>query len=254
MKLLNEKRFSSFLSIIFHVLLIFLLLSLSNKKVKEKKYNLIEIGFAGSIASNSPGSPSNGSVNLRHISLPANSPKIHIKRKEKAIFKIHKVIKSSAKEIKTKKVNTGNENSGKTKSSLNTEAAENLGGISGSSENGNGQNGSGLPKMGTPENENIYHVAVDQMPVPVGGIESIDTKVFYPPLAKAKNITGTVYVQAFIDENGIVRKALIIKGLGYGCNRSAIKAVEGTTFRPGLLNGVPVKVQITVPVSFGKQQ
>jgi TonB family protein len=59
-----------------------------------------------------------------------------------------------------------------------------------------------------------------------------------------------VYVLAYIDENGYVRKTVLIKGIGYGCDQSAIRAVGETRFSPGILKGVQVKVQLTIPVTF----
>ena len=260
MKLLNVKSFSSLLSVIFHIVLFVLIFFLFNQKSKSTSYKLIEIGFAGSVPSNSPGSPGSG-INEAHSPLPPENPKKNnIKKIEKAKPKIKKVSEISRKEKSSKKKDTKKEddeaaanNSTGTSSSGKTIGTPGNG-SPGNGGSGNGQNGSGLPKKGTPENEQIYYVAVDQMPVPYGGMASINAKAFYPPQAKANKISGTVYVQAFIDEYGKVRKLMVIKGIGYGCDQSAMRAVKETTFQAGLLHGVPVKVQMTVPVSFGSQQ
>ncbi len=97
---------------------------------------------------------------------------------------------------------------------------------------------------------NIYLVAVDEMPEPYGGIQSILSKVVYPPEAKASGITGTVYVLAFIDEAGNVRKTLLAKGIGGGCDEAAINAVKKTRFKPGKHKGENVKVQMHIAVPF----
>ncbi len=106
----------------------------------------------------------------------------------------------------------------------------------------------GVPLFSKPKEE-IYLVAVDEMPEPLGGIDAINSKVIYPSQAKQKGITGTVFVLAFIDEHGVVRKTMLTKGIGYGCDEAAMSAVSRTRFRPGKQNGVPEKVQMQIPVS-----
>ncbi len=104
-----------------------------------------------------------------------------------------------------------------------------------------------------PINENDYFVAVEEMPEPIGGIIAIQSKIKYPEIAKRAGIEGKVYVQAFIDENGNVENAKIIKGIGAGCDEAALEAVKQTKFTPGRQKGKPVKVQVSIPISFKLQ-
>lgn len=106
----------------------------------------------------------------------------------------------------------------------------------------------GIPLIQKPKEE-VYFVAVEEMPEPLGGNEGIDSKVIVPPQAKQKGISGTVFVLAFIDEYGVVRKTMLTKGIGYGCDEAAMTAVSRTRFRPGRQNDQPVKVQMQIPVS-----
>lgn len=106
----------------------------------------------------------------------------------------------------------------------------------------------GVPLFSKPKEE-IYLVAVDEMPEPLGGFDEINSKVVVPEQAKQKQITGTVFVLAFIDQYGVVRKTMLTKGIGYGCDGAAMSAVSRTRFRPGKQNGVPEKVQMQIPVS-----
>ena len=53
-----------------------------------------------------------------------------------------------------------------------------------------------------------------------------------------------------MDENGNVTKAEVIKGIGLGCDEAALDAVRLTKFKPGKQRGKPIKVQITIPISF----
>jgi protein TonB len=98
-----------------------------------------------------------------------------------------------------------------------------------------------------------YFVAVEEMPEPIGGIKAIQEKITYPEIAKRAGVEGKVYVLAFVDESGTVTKAQIIKGIGAGCDEAALNAVLATKFVPGKQRGVPVKVQVSIPIIFKLQ-
>jgi TonB family protein len=93
----------------------------------------------------------------------------------------------------------------------------------------------------------VYLVAVEQMPEAIGGMESIKDKI---PAGVKSAGKGTVYILAYIDENGTVRKVLLSKGIGGEADQSALSAVKRTRFRAGRKAGVPVKVQMLVAISF----
>lgn len=101
--------------------------------------------------------------------------------------------------------------------------------------------------------EPTYFVAVEDMPEPIGGIAAIQSKIVYPEIAKRAGVEGRVYVLAFVDRNGDVTKARILKGIGAGCDEAALKAVEETKFKPGKQRGKPVNVQVSIPVVFKLQ-
>ncbi len=103
------------------------------------------------------------------------------------------------------------------------------------------------------EEEPQYFVAVEEMPEPIGGIQAIQSKIVYPEIAKRAGVEGKVYVLAFVDENGDVRDAKIIKGIGAGCDEAALDAVKKTKFKPGKQRGKPVRVQVSIPVVFKLQ-
>lgn len=95
-----------------------------------------------------------------------------------------------------------------------------------------------------------FFVAVEEMPSPIGGMQAIQQKIIYPELARKAGIEGRVYVKAFIDENGNVASAEIIRGLDGGLSEAAMEAVKATKFEPGRQRGVPVKVQVSIPILF----
>jgi periplasmic protein TonB len=95
-----------------------------------------------------------------------------------------------------------------------------------------------------------YFVAVEQMPEIVGGIESIMRNLQYPELARRAGVEGVVFVIAYVDEEGIVQKVDIARGVGAGLDEAAMEAVSKARFIPGRQRGVPRKVVITVPIRF----
>ncbi len=48
-------------------------------------------------------------------------------------------------------------------------------------------------------------------------------------------------------------KLQYLKGIGAGCDEAARDAVIATKFKPGKQRGVPVKVQVSIPVVFKLQ-
>ena len=107
------------------------------------------------------------------------------------------------------------------------------------------------PKESTEKiEEPTFFVAVEEMPQPIGGLQEIQRKIQYPEIAKRAGIEGKVFVRAFVDENGNVVSAEIVKGIGAGCDEAAQDAIIKTKFSPGKQRGKPIKVQVIVPVLF----
>ena len=104
-----------------------------------------------------------------------------------------------------------------------------------------------------PINEDDYLPIAENMPGPIGGMYSIQEKITYPEIAKRAGLQGKVIIQAFIDEDGNVTHTKVVKGLGGGIDEMASDAVRKTKFNPGIQNGKPVKVQVTIPIVFKLQ-
>lgn len=100
------------------------------------------------------------------------------------------------------------------------------------------------------EDDPAYFVNVEILPEPIGGWNTIYNKLSYPKEARQKKIEGTVKILAFIEKNGEVSSASVIEGIGYGCDENARLAVYYTRFKPGILKGKPVKVQMEIPIEF----
>jgi protein TonB len=71
----------------------------------------------------------------------------------------------------------------------------------------------------------------------------------YPPLARAAHVGGRVVVECVIDTDGRVARARIVSGKPL-LNEAALAAVRQWLYRPTLLDGMPVAVQMTVTVDF----
>jgi protein TonB len=107
-----------------------------------------------------------------------------------------------------------------------------------------------LPDPPTIREEPIIFVAVEEMPFPIGGLQSIQEKVHYTEIGRRVGIKGTVYIEAIIDEKGNVINAIVVKGIGGGLDEEALNAVLNTKFVPGKQRGNPVKVKIVIPIKF----
>jgi len=71
----------------------------------------------------------------------------------------------------------------------------------------------------------------------------------YPPLAKAKGISGTVVLQGMIGKAGEVSELQVVSGPPE-LQQSALNAVKTWKYRPYLLKGEPVEVKTTINVIF----
>ena len=100
------------------------------------------------------------------------------------------------------------------------------------------------------ENDSMFYKMVEVMPEPYGGMAAILKKIGYPREAKEEKIEGVVKVLTFVDRDGEVLDAQIVEGIGYGCDEAARLAILYHRFKPGLIKGQKVKVQMEIPIEF----
>jgi TonB family protein len=229
----NYKYFSSGLSVIIHIVLFMCLLAVYRGTSKPDS-SLIEIGFGGEPGGGSGGAP---------IIQPPVEEKIPTKETQDK--KIKETEKPKVKETES----TTNISGTGTKSGTGTGTGNGTG-IGNGTESGTGKGNIGFPapKVVPPKPvDETYYVAVEQMPEPIGGMESIRDKM---PAALKGQGKGTVYVLVYIDENGAVRKVLLSKGIGGDADQAALNAIRRTRFKAGRKAGVYVRVQMMMGVSF----
>lgn len=100
------------------------------------------------------------------------------------------------------------------------------------------------------EEEEPPFFVVEEMPLLIGGLESIAKNVHYTEIAKRIGIEGKVYIQALVDKKGDISEAKVVKGLLPELDEIALNAVMIAKFNPGMQRGKPVKVWITIPIQF----
>jgi len=76
------------------------------------------------------------------------------------------------------------------------------------------------------------------------------THPVYTELARRARVTGTVIVEAVIDEQGNVTDIRVLKGLPMGLDRAAVEAIKEWRFKPATLQGKPVSVYYVLTVNF----
>jgi protein TonB len=98
--------------------------------------------------------------------------------------------------------------------------------------------------------EDPYLPFAQEMPAPIGGMESIYKHITYPDMARKAGVSGKVYVLIYVNESGGVDQVKVVKGIGAGCDEAAIEGVKASRFIPGKNNGAPVKVKLSLPIIF----
>jgi TonB family protein len=89
----------------------------------------------------------------------------------------------------------------------------------------------------------------------IGGGVSAPTLIYkvepeYSEEARKAKYQGTVVLYVVVDEKGLPKELKVVRALGLGLDEKALAAVEKWRFRPGYLNGKPVKVAATIEVNF----
>jgi len=75
-------------------------------------------------------------------------------------------------------------------------------------------------------------------------------KAAYPQSAQAKKIQGEVALDVTIDTAGKASDVRVVKALAPELDAAAADAMRASTFRPGMKDGTPVPVKVTITVAF----
>lgn len=85
------------------------------------------------------------------------------------------------------------------------------------------------------------------LPVPI-----TKTKPVYTQEALKARVAGVVRVSGIVRADGTLTDATVVSGLDpdYGLNEQAVKTVSAWTFKPGMKDGKPVDVRVTIDTEF----
>ena len=98
-------------------------------------------------------------------------------------------------------------------------------------------------------------IKVDEAPADFVPVEKYPEQIKvvtpkYPEIALRAGLEGTVFVKAWVDKEGKVRKTMVLKSDAEIFNAPACDAVKEWVFTPAIMNKGPVDVWVTVPVKF----
>ncbi len=84
-------------------------------------------------------------------------------------------------------------------------------------------------------------------------IAYIAKKKVYPLAAFQNEIKGVVMIKFVVEKDGKIGGIKVLRGLGYGCDESAIDLVRGMPrWTPGQKSGAGVRCAVTLPITFGQ--
>jgi protein TonB len=96
--------------------------------------------------------------------------------------------------------------------------------------------------------------APDKLPSLDNMASFLRNNIRYPYRAKEEGISGSVWVNFIIDEEGNIVNANILHGAGYGFDEEALRVIKlMPKWKPGMKNGKPVKVSFTQAIAFRLQ-
>jgi len=92
----------------------------------------------------------------------------------------------------------------------------------------------------------------DGKPVEEGVASYVTSNIIYPAEAKDKRISGLVFVNFIVDENGNLINAKILRSVHPLLDAEALRVIQSLPpkWTPGKQRGKPVKVAFTYPVRF----
>ncbi|MCB9032432.1 MAG: energy transducer TonB [Chitinophagales bacterium] len=111
-------------------------------------------------------------------------------------------------------------------------------------------------QIDTSNSSEIYLRAEIQPSFPGGEnalMQYLEKYLVYPEKAVNYNIQGKVYLKFYIDTDGSVRDAKVVKDgtKGSGCAEEALRVINNMPkWSPGIQRGKPVKVYYTLPITF----
>ncbi len=103
--------------------------------------------------------------------------------------------------------------------------------------------------------QELFGMIPETMPSFRGGeqklFEFIGKNVVYPQEAIDAGVEGRVFVEFYIEKDGTVCDAKVLRGIGYGCDEEALRVIGlMPKWSPGKQRGKAVRVRYTLPINF----
>lgn len=100
------------------------------------------------------------------------------------------------------------------------------------------------------DKEETIFVPFEEGPEIIGGLASIYQQINYPKKARLAGIEGTVVVEFTVTKKGSVEDAEVIRGIGGGCDKEALRVVKQITFKPARQRENHVTIRMRIPIRF----
>jgi TonB family protein len=96
----------------------------------------------------------------------------------------------------------------------------------------------------------------EEMPEFPGGKEALtkylNENIEYPNMAKIAGIQGKVFIKFVVEKDGSISNVKVLRGIGGGCDEEAVRVIKNMPgWKPGKIEGEPVRVVFNIPVNFG---
>jgi TonB family protein len=84
-----------------------------------------------------------------------------------------------------------------------------------------------------------------------GWAKYLQANLKYPEEARKARVTGRVITEFVVEKDGSLSDINVVRGLGSGLDEEALRVLTGSPkWKPGLLEGRPVRVKYTMPIFF----
>jgi len=105
------------------------------------------------------------------------------------------------------------------------------------------------------KNDGPIFTAVEKAPEFKSGIPAfyrfLGQNIRYPEAMRKKNIQGKVFITFIVEKDGSLSDIKSVRDVGYGSAEESIRVLKlSPKWSPGYQNGVPVRVQYTMPINF----
>lgn len=134
-------------------------------------------------------------------------------------------------------------------------AAPQPSGTTGNSDRGDDASSSPVPHSNEKKQEDdVRSIAAltttDEIPEIMGGMSAFYLHIQYPPAARRQGIEGRLELKFTVGTEGDVREIQVAKSLHPLCDSAAVRALRSVKFAPGMHEGKPVPVRMSLPVRF----